>query len=312
MDISILKDRANMLSLARSFFKERGVLEVDCPLLSKGASVDLHIDLIPAYFDGKEKRFLHSSPEYGMKRLLVQGFPDCYQLSHVFRDKEVGRYHNPEFMMAEWYRLSSPFDKMIEETLDFIELFLSKQPRSYITYRKAFETYVGINPFSASLEDLVKVAKKFNISLFEGALDEGKEAILSVLLSTLIEPKLGESELTVLYAYPATQAALAKTKVIDGDFCAERFEVYFEGVELCNGYHELGESKELRERFDHANQERVLIGKEPLPLDESFLKAMERGLPPCSGVAVGFDRLMMLRHKANSLKDVISFDWESS
>lgn len=311
-NISILRDRALMLERARAFFKERGVLEVDCPLLTKMASVDVHIDLIPAIYNGQETRYLHSSPEYGMKRLLVEGMGDCFQLAHVFRDGEFGKKHNPEFMMAEWYRLGMDFDDFIADTLDFIRLFLGPLPSECVSYREAFEKYLQINPFAATPEELLALLAKHEIDIPTGLKEEGKDAILNLLIGVLIEPKLGKDQLTVLRYYPASQAALAKTKTIQGDLVASRFEIYYQGVELCNGYDELACAKEQRMRLEEANQGRLSFGKSPLPIDQSFLESLEKGLPSCCGVAVGFDRLMMLRHQANSLAEVIPFDWSTA
>lgn len=310
--IAILRDRAHMLESARLFFKERGVIEVDCPLLTEKASVDVHIDLIPALYNGTETRYLHSSPEYGMKRLLVDGIGDCYQLAHVFRDGEYGKKHNPEFMMAEWYRLGADFDAFIQETLDFIRLFLSDLPSEVISYREAFEKYLKMNPFAASEADLIALLEQHQIESHASLIHEGKDALLNVLLGTLIEPHLGKDQLTVLRYYPASQAALANTTISHGDLVARRFEVYYQGVELANGYDELADAKEQRARLKEANLGRVFFGKSPLPLDEAFLAALEKGLPKACGVAVGFDRLMMLRHQAASLAEVLPFDWSTA
>lgn len=307
--IELLKDRARMLAEARHFFSERGVLEVDCPLLTSNASVDLHIDLISALFGGEETRYLHSSPEYGMKRLLSEGIGDCYQLAHVFRDGEVGHKHNPEFMMAEWYRQGVDFDAFIEETLAFIRLFLGDLPSEVVSYKQVFMEHLGLDPFKASHEILVDSIKRSGISYYPSVLEEGRDALLNLLLGTLIEPKLGHNQLTVLAYYPESQAALAKAAVIDGDRVAKRFEVYYQGVELANGYDELADAKEQRRRLTEANEERLKHGKRQLPIDEAFLAALEKGLPEACGVAVGFDRLMMLRHKKDKIAQVIAFDW---
>lgn len=310
--IDVLKDRAVQLAKARSFFAERGIVEVDCPLLTSQASVDLHIDLISALFSEKETRYLHSSPEYGMKRLLVEGIGDCYQLGHVFRDGEVGHKHNPEFMMAEWYRVGMPFSMFIDETLDFIRLFLGELPSETISYKQAFLKYLGFNPFLVNAEELAQVIKDKQIATYPSIFEEGKDALLNLLLGSCIEPQLGQGKLTVLKHYPASQAALAKAVVEEGDQVALRFEVYYQGVELANGYDELASPQEQRMRLTLANEERVIHGKRALPIDESFLTALEKGLPQACGVACGFDRLMMLRHKKDFISEVIPFGWEES
>lgn len=304
--LKILRDRAAMLARARSFFAERNVLEVDCPIITNGASVDAHIDLIPAIYQGSRTHYLHSSPEYGMKRLLVEGIGDIYQLSHVFRDGEYGHKHNPEFCMAEWYRIGFSFEKMIEETLDFIRLFLGPLPSNTYTYRQLFQN-LGIDYLHATREELLAILYKY-----PGIETESKESLLNLILGLLIEPKLGLNELSVLAYYPASQAALAKTIQKDEEAVALRFEVYYKGVELCNGYSELPFAGEQRSRFEQANKDRLALGKQSLPIDEFFLSALEQQFPDCCGVAVGFDRLMMLRHNTSTLSEVLPFDWQTA
>lgn len=310
--IEILKDRARQLAAARAFFASKGIIEVDCPLLTQKASIDAHIDLIPALYQGKETRYLHSSPEYGMKRLLTKGIGDCYQLAHVFRDGEYGVKHNPEFMMAEWYRLGISFSAFIEETVDFVRLFLGKTPCRVVSYREVFEQTLQINPFATSSADLMALLTQHHIEPYPSLVSEGKDAILNLLMSYLIEPQLGKNELTVLAYYPASQAALAKTQTIQGDSVASRFEIYFKGVELANGYDELADPQEQRARLLEANSQRKQLGKNTLPIDEAFLTALEKGLPSCCGVAVGIDRLLMLRHNTNTIAEVMPFDWSSA
>jgi lysyl-tRNA synthetase class 2 len=304
-----LKDRAHMLAAARSFFLDRGILEVDCPLLSASASVDAHIDLIPASpYSGK--RFLHSSPEYGMKRLLSEGLSDIFQLSHVFRDGEYGPKHNPEFMMAEWYRLGMPFFDLIQESVDFISIFLGKLSYQVISYRELFLHYLSLDYLTATTQELVHCLHARGI---EGITErDSKDALLNVILGTLIEPQLGHDGLCVLTDYPASQAALAQKRWNGEEEVAERFEIYYRGVELANGYHELTDFLEQRARLLEANRERLLLGKESLPIDEPFLEALQKGLPDCCGVAVGFDRLMLLRHQVPHMRQILPFSWEEA
>lgn len=308
--ISVLKDRAEMFSKARRFFSERKVMEVDCPLLSPYASVDEHIDLIPVIYAGKDKRYLHSSPEYGMKRLIAGGIGDIYQLSHVFRDGEYSLKHNPEFTMAEWYRMGFTFEQMIAETIDFIRLFLGDLPCKSMTYKETFFNFTKIDYTKATLEELRSYIHYAGMDQIHSTAGEDRDGLLNIILGLIIEPQLGRDELFVLTHYPASQAALAQTVSHGDEKVAERFEVYFKGIELCNGYHELANADEQRARFIEANKQRVdTFGKEALPIDENFLKALENGFPECCGVAVGFDRLMMLKHKKRALADVISFEW---
>ncbi len=307
----ILRDRAAMMAQARKFFYERGVLEVDCPLITAAASVDLHIDLIPT-LHASGQRYLHSSPEYGMKRLLAEGLGDIYQLAHVFRQEEASTKHNPEFLMAEWYRLGFEFEQMIEETLDFMRLFLGPLPATVISYRQAFLRYAGIDYVHLSEADLMQLLNDRGFTPYPGAAEEGKDALLNLVLGLIIEPQLGQDGLCALAYYPSSQAALAQTRQHGDEAVAERFEIYYQGIELCNGYHELIDPDEQRKRFEESNQQRLEHGKEALPIDEKLLAALEIGLPDCCGVAVGVDRLMMLRHGKKHIAEVIPFCWNEA
>lgn len=302
-----LRDRSHMLAKSRFFFEQRHVLEVDCPAITQAASVDAHINLIKVYAEQHE-RFLHSSPEYGMKRLLAEGIGDIYQLSHVFREGEVSNKHNPEFMMAEWYRLNYSFEMMIEETADFIRLFLGDQPMHTISYREALQQYADIDYVHAGISDLLDCLHRHAIIPYSAIENEGKDALLNLIMGTLIEPHLGQEGLCALIHYPASQAALAKTCQRDDELVAERFEIYYQGIELANGYHELIDAVDQRKRLIESNLHRQSLGKEALPIDEHFLQALNKGLPDCCGVAVGFDRLMMLRHN-QPISEVIPFAW---
>jgi elongation factor P--(R)-beta-lysine ligase len=306
--VEMLQDRADMMSAARDFFCGCGIMEVDTPLLCSTPPVDTHIDAIQALYHGGERRYLHTSTEYAMKRLLALGCGDIYQLSHVFRDGEYGQRHNPEFMMAEWYRKGFSFEAMMQETVRFIELFLGTKKVKRISYREAFEKHIGIDYSAASEDEIRSVLEGRGIILPSGGMD--KEGLLNIALGAVIEPQFSGEALYIFQYYPSSQAALAKTRVVDGEEVAERFEIYYEGVELANGYHELVDAKEQRHRFEECNEKRASLGKEQYPLDERFLGALEDGMPGCCGVAVGFDRLMMLRHEASSLCDILPFSWE--
>jgi elongation factor P--(R)-beta-lysine ligase len=277
--IDILKDRGSLLAKARSFFAQRKILEVDVPIINHSASIDVHIDLVHAVCCGK-RAFLHSSPEYGMKRLLAEGIGDIYQISHVFRDGEQGDKHTVEFTMAEWYRMGFSFQQMIEESVDFIRLFLDSLPTAYelLSYSEVFLRFTKHYPPSVEERD--------HVYAFE------------------VEPHLGKESLTVVVGFPPEQAALAQ---IGADGRAERFEIYYKGIELANGYHELIDPQEQRFRLIQANAERKKLGKQVLPIDEAFIDALTKGLPDCCGVAVGFDRLMMLRHQLEDIREVSSF-----
>ena len=268
-----------MMARCRQFFAIRGVVEVDVPILSRASSVDVYIDPVHAICCN-QPAYLHTSPEYGMKRLLAEGMGDIYQLSHVFRDHEAGERHTPEFMMAEWYRVGFSFQQMIEETTDFIRLFLEEIPQEFeeFSYRDAFIHYVGRYPDSMEERD--------ELLVFE------------------IEPHFGKGKLTVIRGFPPEQAALSQ---VNAQGMAERFEIYYQGIELANGYHELTDALEQRRRIVRANQKREQLGKKTLPIDEEFLAALEKGVADCCGVAVGFDRLMMLRHQVEDIRATSCF-----
>jgi lysyl-tRNA synthetase class 2 len=311
--IPFLKERASMLQKARAFFAERDVMEVDCPALSQSAPVDLHIDVMKVPLKNEQTGYLHTSPEYGMKRLLAAGAPDIYQISHVFRDGEIGPLHNPEFTMAEWYRIGISFQEMIEETIAFIQLFLGDLPQRALSYRQTLRDFLAIDYLTAPLSELLDCAKRGGLDLAGDAKEWERDTLLQLLVSFLIEPQLGINELFVLSHFPATQAALSKTiSLPDGEHVACRFEVYYRGIELANGYHELTNAAEQRMRLQASNQARVEAGKEALKVDELFLGALESGLPDCCGVAVGFDRLMMLKMGETELKNILPMIWNES
>lgn len=309
--IAILHDRSEMLANARGFFTARGVREIDCPILTTYASIDAHIDLIPAKTPWGV-RYMHSSPEYGMKRLLSEGIGDIYQISHVFRDGEFSVKHNPEFTMAEWYRLGMPFESLIAETIDFTRLFLGDLPGYTISYREAFQYYAGIDYVDMTEKDLAKYLNQKGIETYQDIERDGKDAYLNLILGIVIEPNLGQDGLCALAYYPASQAALAQTHERGEEAVCERFELYYKGIELSNGYHELSDSIEQRRRFRESNAMRVSNGKQGLPIDEYFLKSLEKGIPDCCGVAVGFDRLMMLRHHKSNIADIMPFGWQDA
>ena len=305
---AILRDRAKMLEEVRSFFKSRNVLEVDCSTLVRCPPLDANIEVMSTAATESETGYLHTSPEYAMKRLLAYGLGDIYYLGHVFRKGEVGRLHNPEFTMIEWYRTSVSYRDFISEASELIMQFIGRYPLRLLTYREAFQTYIGIDPFTNA--NLSQAASRLGIETPTASAQWDRDTWLQLLLSHAIEPRLGKGELTILCEYPPSQAALARVIERDGTMVSERFEIYLSGVELSNGYHELSDAKEQRRRFEEENINRQALGKEPYAIDEAFLAALDLGLPDCCGVSVGFDRLMLLRHKAKSLSDIMPFAWE--
>lgn len=305
--IKALYDRGKMLRAARDFFYQKNILEVDCPIITEFAALDSNIDLMTT----ESGRFLHSSPEYGMKRLLVEGIGDIFQLSHVFRKGEKGNRHNPEFMMAEWYRKSFLMEEMIEETADFIRVFLGDLPLKKIGYREAFIQFTGFDPRDDSPDKLQFILKKRKAH-FEGIESADYDTLLQFAVMSLIEPQFEENSLTALIHFPSSQAALSEKFIEEGYPVSKRFEIYYGKLELANGYQELSNPLEQEERFILENRERKEKGLDPLPYDLKLIKALKKGLPECSGVACGFDRLMMIRQKTGSIENVLPFPWDEA
>ncbi|MBI5272554.1 MAG: EF-P lysine aminoacylase GenX [Chlamydiia bacterium] len=302
----LLHDRALMLSRARAFFAEKSVMEVDCCALRPHAALDANIDAIASAVAEAQTGFLHTSPEYTMKRLIASGSGDIYYLGHVFRKGDIGRIHSPEFTMAEWYRIGISLADLIQETCDFLCLFLGTLPLRKVSYRDAFLHYAGIDCINAPLFHLREQARK------EANMDTSswdRDTCLHFLLAHQVEPNLGHGALTALIDYPPHEAALACIIENQGEKTAERFEIYHRGIELANGYHELSDPEELRSRLREENRKRGAQNKEIYPLDEQFLSALDNHFPNCCGVSVGVDRALMLRHQVETIAEVLPFAW---
>jgi lysyl-tRNA synthetase class 2 len=297
-----------MLAKVRAFFAKKGVLEVDTPILSKTAPIDAHIDVMTLHFVDGTQGYLHTSPEYAMKRLLSEHPIDMYQLGHVYREAEISALHNPEFTMIEWYRMNFSLHQMIDETIDLIQLFLETQKPSIFSYRQFFLQQTGLDPFKASSAELYEKACLLHPFLPEDANHWTVETWLHFYMSFILEPSM--KHLTVIHSFPASQAALARVRQDDDVIIADRFEIFYQGIELANGFYELTDAQEQRSRLEKANQERESMYKQRLPIDENFLKALEKGLPNCCGVAAGFDRLFMLKEKAASLQPIFPLTWQ--
>jgi len=304
------RERARMLAAARDFFARHDVLEVETPALSKAAVSDPQIESVGATLRAVPGMpyFLHTSPEFAMKRLLAAGWPDVYQVCKVFRDGEVGRRHQPEFTMVEWYRLGTTFSAMMRHAVDFLAAVLDadRLPRAprYLGYADAFAEFAGLDPLAASTDELAR-AVRADAGLAR-ALGDDRDAWLDLVLTQSVAPRFAPDGLTVLHHFPVTQAALAR-RCPDDDRVADRFEVFLGEVELANGYHELTDSAEQRARIDADQRARRRRGQPARPLDERFLAAMDAGLPDCCGVAVGFDRLVMINTGSKTLAGVQTF-----
>ena len=282
-----LLKRAAIMAEIRRFFADRGVLEVETPCMSQATVTDIHLVPFETRFVGPGHSqgmnlWLMTSPEYHMKRLLVAGCGPVFQLCRSFRNEEMGRYHNPEFTMLEWYR-----------------------PHYDISYQQAFLRYLEIDPLSADKTQLREVAAKLDLSNVADT-EEDRDTLLQLLFTFGVEPNIGKEKPTFVYHFPASQASLAQISTEDHRV-AERFEVYYKGIELANGFHELTDAREQQQRFEQDNRKRAARGLPQYPIDQNLIDALKVGMPDCSGVALGVDRLVMLALGAETLAEVIAF-----
>lgn len=305
--LALLRQRAELLQRLRAFFQQRDVLEVETPLLSLAAVTDLHLQNLAVDFQG-ETRFLQTSPEFAMKRLLAAGSGPVFQLCKAFRPDESGRLHNPEFSMLEWYRPDWDDEQLMAE-VEALILYCLPEPRRPAapfprrSYRDLFLQYLQIDPLEASVEALRACARQH---LEVSDLAEDRDAWLQLLFSHCVEPQL--SGAVFVTQFPPGQAALAQVQPdAQGRPVARRFELYIDSIELANGYLELTDADEQRRRFEQDNAERLRRGLPAMPIDERLLAALGAGLPPCSGVALGFDRLLLCASGESALSSVLAF-----
>ncbi len=303
-----LQRRAQMLARARTFFADRQVLEVDTPIVVNAPVTDVHIHSAQVTLSNGQPYFLHTSPEYAMKRLLAAGSGDIYQICHVTRDFERGRLHNPEFTLIEWYRTGFSLGQLMDEVADLVRNLLGREGAAEtLTYRDAFLRHLQLDPFRASDDQLAQSAREHGYAPHELP---SRDELLEFLMGTEVGPRLGRGSLTFVHGYPASQAALARLDPQD-ERAALRFELYVEGVELANGFHELASGAQQRLRFEHDLTERRRRElPSSYPLDERLLAALASGLPDCAGVALGFDRLLMIATGARSIEEVLAFPTE--
>ncbi|WP_295963042.1 EF-P lysine aminoacylase EpmA [uncultured Xanthomonas sp.] len=310
--LSTLQLRARLNAAIRGFFAARGVLEVETPMLSAAGNTEPNIDSFQTRFSGHVDagpalRWLRTSPEYPLKRLLAAGIGDCYELGRVFRNGEAGGRHNPEFTMLEWYRVGWDHRQLIEETVELVRTALALVGRSatlqVLSYRELFLQGLGLDPFAAPLEALQQPLREIRIDA-DGL---GRDDWLDLLMTHRLQPAFPADRLTVVHDWPASQCALARVR--DGDPpVAERFELYLGGYELANGYHELNDAAEQRRRFLRDHALRQARGAVLPPLDERLLQALP-ALPDCAGVAVGVDRLLMAMRGTAQIGEVLAYDF---
>lgn len=308
--------RAELLRSIRGFFDGMSFCEVETPLLSRDTVVDRHLDPVEVWVpsDAREKSngttcYLQTSPEFGMKRLLASGLQSIYQITRAFRLGEQSQLHNLEFTMLEWYRVGDDYEAGMDLLKRFACHILEADKCEAVRYREAFQANAGIDPFEVTLAELRQL--ELQVEAGEMPTSDERELLLDVLFTERVQPGLGVEFPVVVCDYPASQAALAKTRIdVAGAAVAERFELFFKGVELANGYHELTDPAELRRRNREVNEQRVRDGKSKLPSESALLGAMELGLPECSGVALGVDRLLMLLMEVEQISEVLCLPFE--
>jgi lysyl-tRNA synthetase class 2 len=307
--------RARLYALIRRFFADRGVVEVETPILSEAGNTEPNIESFSAIFSGHiaagaRERFLRTSPEHAMKRLLAADVGDCYELGRVFRNGEAGRRHNPEFTMLEWYRVGWDHRRLIGEAVDLVQGALALVQREArvveCTYRDLFQVELGVDPLTDPVEQLQKPLAKVRID----AAGLSRDDWLDLLLTHKLQPEFPRDRVTVIRDFPATQSALAKIRAGDPPV-AERFELFLGPYELANGYHELTDAAEQRARFERDNERRRARGQREMPIDERFLAALPN-MPACAGVALGIERLLMCLANTDDIADVIAFPFANA
>lgn len=306
----LLKARSTFYKQIRQFFQDRNVLEVETPVLSQASIPDPNIHSLTTTIDsapfGKATTFyLQTSPEFHMKRLLAEGAGCIFQISKAFRNGEAGHHHNPEFSMLEWYRVGYQLDDLMEETSELLTHLIHSPSAKYRSYQSIFQEYLNIDPLVASLEELKNTAHNLDSNRYQSLEMSHNDDWLNLLFSDFIEPHLGLSEPVMIYHYPASQSALARISIHDPRV-SERFEVFYKGKELGNGFYELACPKEQRARFQHYNSERRQRQLPEVPIDEHFIQSLIQ-LPDCSGIAMGLDRILMLKLGLDNIQDVLSF-----
>ena len=311
--IKNLLARAKIIAEIRRFFSDRGLLEVETPILSEFGVTDVHLSTFSTEFASpltpeSKQLWLATSPEYPMKRLLAAGSGPIFQLCKVFRNEEAGNKHNPEFTMLEWYRPFFDMYRLINEVDDLLQDILDCPAAESVSYQFIFQEHVGLDPLSASVDDLIEKAKDNNLVDAENC---DRDTLLQFLFSMVVEPKIGHDRPIAVYHFPATQAALAQISSEDLRV-AERFEFYYKGLELANGFTELTDAVEQKHRFDQDNQLRKSLNLPEINIDTRFIDALKAGMPNSSGVALGVDRLIMIALGATTIKEVISFTIENA
>ncbi|TXR54168.1 EF-P lysine aminoacylase EpmA [Reinekea thalattae] len=305
--IATLTARAHYLAAIRQFFAERRVLEVETPVLSQASGTDVHLQ----QWQTSNGYYLHTSPEFAMKRLLAAGSGDIFQLARVFRLDEQGSRHNPEFTMLEWYRLGFDEFQLMQEVTELIKQLSGQSDLAVqnLSYSEVFLAAGLPNPHAANVSELRQCCEQH---LSCAAKDWSLDDCLDALMSMVVEPSLAPNQLTYIYNYPAQQAALARHHEVDGVLLARRFELYWQGMELANGYFELTDAQEQQRRFLAEEQARREQNLAPVVIDQHFIAALQHGMPSCAGVALGVDRLLMILLGKKRIEEVLAFSQQRS
>jgi lysyl-tRNA synthetase class 2 len=306
--------RAQILQTIRHFFNERNVVEVETPALSQGTVTDVHLEAITCRYNFLSNSsdeqattlYLQTSPEFHMKRLLASGYGCIFQIAKAFRHEGAGRYHNPEFTLLEWYRLGFDHFSLMSEVSDLLKIVLACSEPTQITYQNLFIKQVNLDPLTATRTQLLTLIEHHN-KLSEWLINEkDNDILLQFVFSEIIEPHIGNESPCFVYNFPCSQASLAKI-CIEEPRVAQRFECYFQGIELVNGFNELTDKDAQLQRFQVDNLTRKALSIREKPVDQKFLAALDHGLPQCSGVALGVDRLIMLALKIKHIEQTMSF-----
>jgi len=310
--LATLRRRAGCLAFTREFFSARNVLEVETPALVNAPVSDVNLGSVRVDLPGyTTPMWLHTSPEYAMKRLLAAGSGDIWQLCRVYRGAERGRQHNPEFTMLEWYRLGFSLEDLMNEVAALVRWLLGQRgavlPVEFVSYVEALRRHADLDPFG-DLDPLRAAARELGLDEKHAA-SAGRDELLDLIVGARVGPALGANALTFLHRYPDSQAALARLDPAD-ERVALRFELYLDGIELANGYHELVNGAEQRQRFAEDLRQRALRGLPAATIDANLLAALDVGLPDCAGVALGFDRVLMLATGATNIDQVLAFPVE--
>ena len=322
-DIELLRLRANVLSAIRAFFEQRSVLEVETPLLCHATGTDPQLDFFSSFYHCvpnekgiKDKEmFLQTSPEFAMKRLLAAGSGSIFQICKAFRNGESGRLHNPEFSILEWYRVGFSLEQLIDEVAELISQLMKNhcnlEPVYKVSYRELFEQVTGLNPLVFCQEKYAHYASENAMSDAISICENDHAMWLDLIFSYKVQPVLANHQISMVYGYPAIQSSLARINKLS-PLIADRFEVFISGIEIGNGFFELSDAKEQEQRFDQEIKSRNSKGLPLVEKDNLFLEALQSGLPDCSGIALGLDRLLMVMANVGTLNDVMAFPFDKA